>query len=166
MTSCYVLPNHLSSLTLLELLMKSKADHRGHLHSPVWVCPFIVLEAKLQNDQKLSKWNIHACDGQFLGYSDEHLSLVANVQHMLAGHVSPQFHVVFDDLFKFVICNWDNDAVRNRAYHVIFNRNCKLYVEDEFDADDIFVYKYPPLHEVWLDETGCYKGKEGLLQQH
>jgi hypothetical protein len=38
-----------------------------------------------------------------LGYSDEHSSLVVNVQHMSTGHISPQFHVLFDDLFKTVI---------------------------------------------------------------
>jgi hypothetical protein len=32
------------------------------------------------------------------------------------------------------------------------NRNRKLYVEDEFDADDMLIYKPPPLHEVWLGD--------------
>jgi hypothetical protein len=27
------------------------------------------------------------------------------------------------------------------------------------------LYKPPPLHEVWLDETGCCQGKEDLLRQ-
>jgi hypothetical protein len=69
----------------------------------VWGCPAIDLEPQLQNDQKLPKWNRRACIGQFLDYLDQHLSFVANVRQMLTGHVSPQFHVVFDDLFKTVI---------------------------------------------------------------
>jgi hypothetical protein len=87
-------------LTLLELLTKSKADHHDLLRSYVWGCPAIVLEPSLQNDQKLPKWNWCACVGQFLGYSDAHSLLVANVQHMSTGHVSPQLYVVFDDLFE------------------------------------------------------------------
>jgi hypothetical protein len=74
-------PNRLSGLTPLELLTKSKADHRDLLlsHVNVWGCPTIVLDPELQNDQKLPKWNRRARVGQFLGYSDEHSSLVANV---------------------------------------------------------------------------------------
>ena len=158
-------PNRLSGLTPLELLTKSKADHRDLLRTHVWGCPAIVLDPKLQNDHKLPKWNRRARIGQFLGYSDEHSSLVANVRHLSTGHVSPQFHVVFDDLFEIVIRNGDNDAVVNSICDGLFNQNRELYVEDEFDADDMLIYKPPPLHEVWLDETGLRQGKEDLLRQ-
>ena len=40
--------------------------------------------------------------GQFVGFSDEHSSMVANVRHLTTGYISPQFHVVFDDLFETV----------------------------------------------------------------
>jgi hypothetical protein len=74
-------PNRLSGLTPLELLTKSKADHRDLLRSHVhgWGCPTIVLDPELQNDLKLFKWNRCASVGQFLGCSDEHSSLVAYV---------------------------------------------------------------------------------------
>jgi hypothetical protein len=104
-------PNRLSGLTPLELLTKSKADHRDLLRLHVWGCPAIVPDPKLQNDQQLPKWSRCACVGQFWGYSDEHSSLVVNVLHLSTGHVSPRFHVVFDDLFGIVICNGDNDVV-------------------------------------------------------
>ncbi len=159
------MPNCLSGLTPLELLTKSKADHHNLLRSHVWGCLAIVLDLKLQNNQKLPKWNRRARVGQFLGYSDEHLSLVANVQHLSTGHVSPQFHVVFDDLFETVVCNGVNDGVINSICDGLFEQNRKLYVEDEFDADNVFIYKPSPLHEVWLDETGRCQGKEDLLRQ-
>ncbi len=62
-------PNRFSGLTPspLELLTKSKADHHDLLCSHVWGCPAIVLDPKLQNDQKLPKWNRCARVGQFLG---------------------------------------------------------------------------------------------------
>jgi hypothetical protein len=50
-------PNCTSGLTPLELLTKSKADHRDLLRCHVWGCPAIVLEPHLQNEQKLPKWN-------------------------------------------------------------------------------------------------------------
>ncbi len=156
-------PNRQSGLTPLEFLTKSKVDHRDLLCAHVWGCLAIVLEPQLQNDKKLPKWNRHAQVGQFLGYLDEHLSLVANVHHLSTGYVSPKFHVVFDELFETVICNGDNDAVINSICDGLFERNQELYVEDEFNADGMLVYKPPPLHKVWLDEAGRRQGKEDLL---
>jgi hypothetical protein len=141
-------PNQLSGLTPLVMLTMSKAGHRDLLRLHVWGCLAIVLYPRLQNNQNFPKWNRSACVGQFLGYSDEHLSLVANRWHSSTGHVSPQFHVVFDDLFETVICNGDNDAVVNSICDGLFNWNHKLYVEDEFDNDDVLIYKPPPLQEV------------------
>jgi hypothetical protein len=79
--------------------------------------------------------------------------------------VSPQFHVVFDDLFETVIQNGDNDVAVNSICDYLFNQNSELHVEDEFDSDDMLIYKPPPLHEVWLDETRRRQGKEDLLRQ-
>ena len=47
---------------------------------------------------------------QFIGFSDEHSYLVANVQYLSTGYISLQFHLVFDDLFEEVICQGDNDS--------------------------------------------------------
>ncbi len=79
---------------------------------------------------------------------------MVNVRHLSTGYVTPQFHVVFDDLFETVIRNGDNDAVINSICDGLFNWNCELYVEDEFNNDGLLVYKPPPLHELWLDEAG------------
>ena len=86
----------------MELITKERSDYREILRCHVWGCPVYVLEAKLQNDQKLPKWNRRARLGQFVGFSDEHSSMVANVRHLTTGYISPQFHVVFDDLFETV----------------------------------------------------------------
>ncbi len=159
-------PNRQSGLTPLELLTKSKVDHRDLLCAHVWGCPAIVLEPQLQNNKKLPEWNRCAWVGQILGYLDKHLSLVVNMRHLLTGYVSPQFHVIFDDLFETVVCNGDNDAIINSICDGLFERNRELYVEDKFNADGMLVYKPPPLHKVWLDEAGRCQGKErDLLRQ-
>jgi hypothetical protein len=72
-------PNVRSGLTPLELITREQSDYKDILRSHVWGCPVFVLEAKLQNDQKLPKWNRRARMGQFVGFSEEHSSLVANV---------------------------------------------------------------------------------------
>ena len=38
--------------------------------------------------------------GQFVGFSDEHSSLVANVWHLTTGYISPLFHVVLTTCLK------------------------------------------------------------------
>ncbi len=156
-------PNRQSGLTPLELLTKSKVDHRDILRTHVWGCPAIVFEPQLQNDKKLSKWNRRAWVGQFLSYSNEHSPLVANVRHLSTGYVSPQFHVIFDDLFETVVRNGDNDAIINSICDGLFEKNQELYVKDKFNADGMLIYKPPPLHKVWLDEAGHCQGKEDLL---
>eukprot|EP00804_Cyclotella_cryptica_P030035 CCRYP_016932-RA/>CCRYP_016932-RA protein AED:0.41 eAED:0.41 QI:0/-1/0/1/-1/0/1/0/126 len=74
------IPNSTRGLTPLELLTKTKADHRDLLRSHVWGCPVFVLDPKLQDGKKIPKWNCRLRLGQFLAFSDEHSSLVANVR--------------------------------------------------------------------------------------
>jgi hypothetical protein len=50
-------PNVRSGLTPLELVTRERSDYRDLLRCHVWGCPVFALEAKLQNDQKLPKWN-------------------------------------------------------------------------------------------------------------
>ena len=76
----------------------------------MWDCTVLVLYPKVQNDHNLPKWNRRSCLSQFIGFSDEHSYLVANVQYLSTGYISLQFHLVFDDLFEEVIFQGDNDS--------------------------------------------------------
>ncbi len=158
-------PNFESGLTPMELLTKQKADHCNILCSHVWGRPLYVLEPKLQNEQKLPKWNHRSRLGQFLGYLDEHSSLVANIWHMKIGFVSPQYHVVFDDLFKTVFSSHTNDALVDSICENLYGTSCEIYATDEYDAHNNLVYKPPPLDEVWLDAEGCEQSKIELWRQ-
>ena len=100
------IPNRYTGLSPLELLTKTKADHRDLLRTHAWGCPVYVLDPALQDNKKIPKWNKRARQAQFVGFSEQH-SLVAKVRHLTTGHVSPQYHVVFDDLFQTVF----NDAI-------------------------------------------------------
>jgi len=124
-----------------------------------------VLEAKLQNDQKLPMWNRRARLGQFVGFSDKHSSMVANVRHLTTGYISPQFHVVFDDLFEKVNRTGAHDRVIESICNGLFQRNRELYAEDELDEVGNLIYGPPPLHEVWLDEAGRRQGNEDHIHQ-
>ncbi len=92
--------------------------------------------------------------GQFVGFSDEHSSLVANVRHLTTNFISPQFHLVFDDLFKTVNRTGVDVFVVESICNELFQLNRELFAEEELDEAGNIIYQPPPLHEVWLDEAG------------
>ena len=47
--------------------------------------------------------------------------MVANVQNLTSGYISPQYHAVFDDLFQKVCGTWEYEVVTDS----IFNRRLK-----------------------------------------
>ena len=66
-----------------------------------WGCPVYVLQDKLQSGAaKAPKWDPRARLGVYLGYSPFHSRKVALVLNPHTGHVSPQYHVTFDDDFS------------------------------------------------------------------
>jgi hypothetical protein len=147
------LPNKVTGLTPIELLTKQKTDHRDLLCTHIWGCPVFVLDSKLQNNQKIPKWNWHSRLGQFVGFSEEHSSLVANVRHLSTGHISPQYHCVFDNLFETVYASaTDKTALYDAICDLLWINSRELFADDEFDADGVLVYQPPPLDKVWLTE--------------
>ena len=51
------LPNAVTGLSPLEILSGTRSDHRDLLRTHVWGCPVYVLDPKLQDGQKIPKWN-------------------------------------------------------------------------------------------------------------
>ena len=88
-------PQHQSGIMPLEMITSAKSDHRDLLRSHVWGCPVYVLEPKLQDGQKLPKWNCCAHMHQFLGFSQQHSSTVAMVHNLHTGYVSPYLMTTF-----------------------------------------------------------------------
>ena len=86
-------------------------------------CPCFVLDARLQSGLgTVPKWEPRSRLGIYVGHSPAHAGTVALVLNPRTGHVSPQFHIVFDDLFTTVPFmnksqvppNWA-DLVKNSA---------------------------------------------------
>jgi hypothetical protein len=66
-------------------------------------CPVFVLDHRLQGGLGGSpKWDPRARVGIYLGRSPFHAGNVALVLNPCTGHISPQYHVVFDDDFTTV----------------------------------------------------------------
>ena len=63
-------------------------------------CPCYVLDNCLQSGQSMvPKWEPRARMGIYVGRSPAHVSGVGLILNQRTGHVSPQFHVVYDDDF-------------------------------------------------------------------
>ena len=65
-------------------------------------CPVFVLKAPLQSGYGIPRWDPRTVVGLYLGLSESHAGTVALVLNLKTGHVSPQYHVVFDDDFATV----------------------------------------------------------------
>ena len=135
------LPNRVTGLTAIEMLTSAKADHRELMRSHVWGCPVYVLDPKLQSGQKIPKWNKRSRLGQFLGFLEEHSSLIANVRHLRTGHVSPQYHCAYDDLFQTVFDAEEGNEVTTTILELLWDRGKESYGKEEYDKDGILVYQ-------------------------
>ena len=65
-------------------------------------CPTYVLDNAIQSGQGAPKWKQRLRLGVYLGPSPNHARTVALVLNPRTGHMSPQFHVKFDDFFETV----------------------------------------------------------------
>ena len=86
--------------------------------------------------------------GQFLEFSRVHSSTVALVKNLHTRHVSPQYHVVFDDKFQTVFNDGKTEEQHDTICETLFEGCRECYVEEEFDESGILVYEPPPLDEV------------------
>ena len=145
-------PNQRSGINPIKMLTKTKSNHQDLSSAHVWGCPILVLESRLQDDHKIPKWDQRSWLGKFLGFSDEHSILVANFCNLRTGYISPQYHLVFDDLFETTVCTGDNDPVINNICNDLFDSSRNWYSKEEFDTDGKLIYRPLPLAEVWLDE--------------
>ena len=82
---------------------------------------------------------------QFLGFSDEHFSLVANINILSTGYISPQSYLVSDDLFETFIHTRDDDIFLNTIYNDMFELNRDCYVNDEHDDNVNVIHRPTPI---------------------
>ena len=65
-----------------------------------WGCPiFVLVEVNQSRLTSTSKWEPSARVGVYFGHLPVYARNIAFVLNLLTGHVSPQYHVVYDDEF-------------------------------------------------------------------
>jgi hypothetical protein len=92
-------PGILDGISPIEKFSQVEVAPRAK-HSHTFGSPIYVLDNRLQTGKSIPRWNEKSRIGLYLGSSPRHSRKVALVLNLRTGHVSPQFHVMFDDLFE------------------------------------------------------------------
>jgi hypothetical protein len=122
----------------------------------VWCCPVHVLQPRLQDGKKLPKWDPRSRRGMFVGMSQSHSSNVGMILNLRTGNVSPQYHVVYDDLFT-TVPNGEAGGILNdmpfdhRSWSQILESGWERRIDpvDEASSGTRFV---PSLDREWLSD--------------
>ena len=107
------IPDMQSGLSAIEIWSSSRFEPVSETLSNchVWGCPTFVLEQKLHNPGvKIPKWDPRILRGVHMGFSKMHSTQVGLVINLLTGSISPQYYVVFDDMFSTVISSTATDT--------------------------------------------------------
>lgn len=136
-------------LSPVEIFSRSKFPSSLFLNRcRVWGCPAYVLDPALQDGKKLPKWQPRARRGQFLGFSVNHSSTVGCILNLVTGYISPQYHVVYDNLFTTVFTFAADDLYDATGFTPAQWGDLLLTGydrHDDFDEDDA-----PVLADEWL----------------
>jgi hypothetical protein len=82
----------------------------------VFGSPAFVLDARHQSGVAgAPEWEPRSRLGIYVGHSPSHAGSVALILNPTTGHVSPQYHIVFDDKFSTVSFMNDNQILPNWA---------------------------------------------------
>jgi hypothetical protein len=150
------MPDTKTGLCSEELWTKSRSSHSALVSAHTWGSPAYVLEPKLQDGQKIPKWQPRSRQSIYLGKSPLHASTVGLVLNMRTGNISPQFHLVHDDYFETVHSS-DSDEPEVWKEMVRFQRH---YANYDGEVDWL-----PELSDEWLsDRDLTQRSKE--LERH
>jgi hypothetical protein len=124
-------------------------DHISRLHT--LGCPVYVLHPRLQDGQKVPKWQPRSQRGQFMGYSIEHSSSIGLILNINTGNISPKYHVVHNDYvttFHSVYSTKTSDAA---SWQAILQTGVECYLSDDIDRFGKPLH-LPLLHDEWFTE--------------
>ena len=83
----------------------------------------------------------------------KHSSTIGRVWHLSTGYVSPQYHVVYNDLFKTTFAGRIiNNATSDALFDKLFKNVREEYAPAEYDDLGRIIFEPPPLDDIWLSE--------------
>ena len=107
------LPRSRNGLSPQELFtgVKSASSDPTLTNLRVWGCPAWVLDPRLQDGHKIPKFTPRSRCGMYVGSSPKHSDTIGRVLNLTTGHISSQFHVVYDEQFSTAVGELDKDKV-------------------------------------------------------
>ncbi len=108
-------PKHLLILFSQVIHVHGKCKTFGSLDVQCFV-----LNKKLQDGDSIAKWKSRSWIGVYVGHSLAHAGNVPVIYNLYTTHVSPQFHVVFDDQFTTV--STDPSVLNENFYTTLYDK--------------------------------------------
>lgn len=91
------------------------------------------------------------------------MSLVGRVRNLTPNYVSPQYHLISDNLFQTIFNNKPvAETTAAAIFDNIFDTARDWYGEEDFDGKGKIIYHPPDLEDVWLSEEERCKKKLGV----
>jgi hypothetical protein len=123
------MPHNGAGLSPEELFLGIKSHGSQQLQQcHVFGCPVYVLDPALQDGKKIPRWDSRARQGMFVGCSREHSTTVPLVLNPRTSHVSPQFHVIFDDAFS-TVPSLNSVEERDKRSEQLFSSSRELFLD-------------------------------------
>ena len=138
-------PHHKHGWAPIEIFCGTNVACQHLQRARTWGCPGYVLSPTLQDGKKIPKWSPKSRRGQFLGFSRHHSSTIGLMLNLQTGSISPQFHVVFDELFT-TVHSVDED---NDTWIELFTSEREYYGPNE-EEEDTEGLTFPELDPNWL----------------
>lgn len=130
------LPSTTTGLSPNELWSRSRSTSHDLRRTHPFGCPVYVLDPKLQDGNKIPKWDARARRGMFVGFSKQHSSLVPLCLNLQTGKITPQFHVVFDDTFDTAASLPPHTSLRDTWMSILqFGHDCFFDISEDIRQD-------------------------------
>jgi hypothetical protein len=113
-------------------------DHR------VFGCPVYVLHKALQDGNSIGKWSARSWQGVYVGHLSCHSGSIPLVYNPASTHISPQFHVTYDEFFQTVT---PSDTPMDDKVEKLFGTSAEWHYKDAY-TDNPY-----PFHTFWSGDT-------------
>jgi hypothetical protein len=124
----------------------------------VFGCPVFVLDKKLQDGDALAKWKSRSWVGVYVGHSLAHSGNVPVIYNPYTTHITPQFHVVFDEQFTTV--NTDASKLSDDFYRNLYEKATWIHDDNYATIDDLYHFETAWQQEPPLEKNTKSRGRK------
>jgi hypothetical protein len=112
----------------------------------IFGCPVFVLDKWLQGGDSLPKWKGRCWTGVYVGHSLQHAGNIPLVYNPLTTHVSPQYHLTFDNQFTTVTGSMA--LLPEKEAECLYKSSDWIFPYAFGDVDDLYLFQ-----DFWTDPS-------------